>query len=79
MAFREKPVPEPGTGQLLIQVKANALCGSERWQFYDGTETTPGHETAEVVVASGSGTKTPLGTPGVIFLMDEVVRITPNY
>jgi threonine 3-dehydrogenase len=70
IALREKPVPEPGTGQLLIQVKANALCGSERWQFYDGTEITPGHETAGVVVASGSETKTPLATPGVIFLVD---------
>ena len=68
--FREKQVPPLGPGQLLIQVKANALCGSERWQFYDGTETTPGHETAGVVVAAGSGTKIALGTPGVIFLMD---------
>jgi hypothetical protein len=25
-----KPVPQPGPGQLLIEVKANALCGSER-------------------------------------------------
>jgi len=68
--IREKPVPQPGAGELLIQVKANALCGSERWQFYEGTETTPGHETAGVVVARGAETKTPLGTPGVIFLMD---------
>ena len=68
--FRDKPVPQPGPGQLLIQVKANALCGSERWQFYDGTETTPGHEAAGIVVATGSGTTTPIGTPGVIFLMD---------
>ena len=68
--FREKPVPQPGPAQLLIQVKANALCGSERWQFYDGTEITPGHEAAGVVVAIGPDTKTPVGTPGVIFLMD---------
>src|SRR5215216_3742998 len=70
IVFREKPVPEPGAGQLLIHVKANALCGSERSQFYNGTETTPGHETAGVVVARGADTKTPVGTPGVIFLMD---------
>ena len=70
ITFQEKPVPKPGAGQLLIQVKANALCGSERSQFYDGTETTPGHEAAGVVVATGSNTKTPVGTPGVIFLMD---------
>src|SRR5215216_5828857 len=70
ISIREKPVPQPGVGELLIQVKANALCGSERWQFYNGTETTPGHEAAGLVVATGSGTKTPIGTPGVIFLMD---------
>lgn len=65
-----KPVPQPGPGQLLIEVKANALCGSERSQFVDGTEVTPGHEAAGVVVAVGEGTTTPIGTPGVVFLMD---------
>ncbi len=68
--FAEKPVPQPGAGQLLLQVKANALCGSERGQFYDGTATTPGHEAAGIVVAAGAGTRTPIGTPGVVFLMD---------
>lgn len=66
----EKPVPEPGPGQLLIRVHANALCGSERGQFWHGTETTPGHEAAGTVVAAGPGTKTPVGTPGGVFLMD---------
>jgi threonine dehydrogenase-like Zn-dependent dehydrogenase len=28
--FVETPIPEPGPGYLLIQIKANALCGSER-------------------------------------------------
>ena len=65
-----KPVPQPGPGQLLIEVKANALCGSERGQFSGGTEVTPGHEAAGVVVAQGPETKTPVGTPGVVFLMD---------
>ena len=44
----EKVVPEPGPGQLLIKVQSNALCGSERPQFWDGTEVTPGHEAAGV-------------------------------
>ena len=66
----EKPVPEPGPGQLLLQVRANALCGSERGQFYEGTPVTPGHEAAGIVVAAGPGTRTPAGTPGVVFLMD---------
>lgn len=66
----EKPVPRPGPGQLLLQVRANALCGSERGQFYEGTPVTPGHEAAGFVVAAGPGTHTPVGTPGVVFLMD---------
>ena len=65
-----KPVPQPGRGQLLLSVKANALCGSERGQFLQGTEVTPGHEAAGVVIAAGEGTTTPVGTPGVVFLMD---------
>ncbi|SEO73132.1 zinc-binding dehydrogenase [Paenibacillus sp. OV219] len=70
ISYGESPVPVPGEGQLLIQVKANALCGSDRSQFYDGTTTTPGHEASGIVVAAGQGTKTAIGTPGVVFLMD---------
>jgi threonine 3-dehydrogenase len=66
----EKPMPRPGPGQLLLQVRANALCGSERRQFYEGTPVTPGHEAAGVVVAAGPDTRTPAGTQGVVFLMD---------
>ena len=65
-----KPVPQPGPGQLLLEVKANALCGSERGQFAQGTSVTPGHEAAGIVVAAGPGTSTGVGTPGVVFLMD---------
>ncbi|NBD25649.1 zinc-dependent alcohol dehydrogenase family protein [Paenibacillus glycinis] len=70
IAYGEKPVPAPGPGQLLIEVKANALCGSDRGQFYDGSATTPGHEAAGVVVGTGEGTVTAVGMPGVVFLMD---------
>lgn len=70
IATTTKPVPQPGPGQLLIAVKANALCGSERGQFYGGTQVTPGHEAAGIVAAAGPGTTTPVGTPGAIFLMD---------
>lgn len=66
----EKPVPRPGPGQLLVQVGANALCGSERHQFFSGSEVTPGHEATGVVVAVGTGISTPVGTSGAIFLMD---------
>jgi threonine dehydrogenase-like Zn-dependent dehydrogenase len=66
----EKSVPAPGPGELLLAVSANALCGSERGQFYNGTAVTPGHEAAGTVVASGPGATTPAGTPGVVYLMD---------
>lgn len=46
----EKPVPQPQVGQLLLQVRANALCGSERGQFHGGSRVTPGHEAADKVV-----------------------------
>jgi threonine dehydrogenase-like Zn-dependent dehydrogenase len=70
ITFGEKPVPVPGPGQLLVEVKANALCGSERPQFFDGSPVTPGHEAAGVVAVAGPDTHVTVGTPGAIFLMD---------
>jgi len=70
ISFHEKDVPVPGAGQLLLQVGANALCGSERGQFYEGSDVTPGHEGAGIVAAAGPETSTPVGTPGAVFLMD---------
>ncbi|HEY3412101.1 MAG TPA: alcohol dehydrogenase catalytic domain-containing protein [Armatimonadota bacterium] len=67
--YIERPAPIPGPGELLIRVEANALCGSERGQFYDGCRTTPGHEAAGVVTAVGEGATVPVGTHGVVFLM----------
>jgi len=63
------PLPEPGAGQLLLRVGANALCGSERGQFRNGAPVIPGHEAAGTVVAAGPGTRTAVGTPGAVFLM----------
>jgi threonine 3-dehydrogenase len=68
--FIEKEVPKPSQGQLLLRVGANALCGSERPQFFDGSAVTPGHEAAGVVVAAGPDTRTVVGTTGAVFLMD---------
>ncbi|OZB99002.1 zinc-binding dehydrogenase [Paenibacillus sp. XY044] len=68
--YGEKPVPIPGKGQLLIQVKANALCGSDRSQFYEGSSVTPGHEAAGIVAGAGEGTSTVIGSHGVVYLMD---------
>jgi len=70
IATVEKPVPVPGAGELLLRVQANAICGTDRKQYRDGSDVTPGHEAAGVVVAAGEGTRTPVGTLGVVFLMD---------
>jgi threonine dehydrogenase-like Zn-dependent dehydrogenase len=68
--FVEKPIPTPGPGELLIEVKANALCGSELGQYRNGTPVTPGHVAAGFGPAAGPATNTAVGTPGVIYLMD---------
>ena len=70
IGFEERPVPVPGPGQLLVRVRANALCGSERGQFFGGSEVTPGHEAAGVVADAGPETRTAVGAAGVIYLMD---------
>ncbi len=68
--FEERPVQAPGPGQLLLRVRANAICGTDRHQYRDGSAVTPGHEGAGVVIQSGPATSTPAGTPGVVFMVD---------
>lgn len=66
----EKPVPEPGRGQLLLRVGANALCGTDRLQWHFGASVTPGHEAAGEVVATGPNTTTRVGAHGAVYLME---------
>lgn len=68
--FGDRAVPAPGPEQLLLRVRANAICGTDREQYHQGSVVIPGHETAGEVVATGSGTTTLPGTAGVVFLMD---------
>lgn len=70
IAFVEKEPAVPGTGQLLLKVQANAICGTDRAQYFGGSVVTPGHEAAGTVVATGGQTSIPVGTRGVVFLMD---------
>lgn len=67
---QDRSIPDPGAGQLLLRVRANALCGTDRAQLSAGSTVTPGHEAAGEVVGVGSGTSTAVGTHGVVFLMD---------
>lgn len=68
--FVEHEYRDPGVGELLLRVRANAICGSERGQYHEGSACVPGHEAAGEVVAAGPGTATPPGTRGVVYLMD---------
>jgi threonine 3-dehydrogenase len=60
----------PGEGELLLAVGANAICGTDRHEFFDGSPIVPGHEAAGVVVEAGPGTRTRPGTRGAVYLMD---------
>ena len=44
-----RPVPAPDVGELLIRVRANALCGTDRSQYLHGSDVVPGHEAAGTV------------------------------
>ena len=59
---REFPIPHPGPGQVLIQMKRAAICGSDLHvyrspqSFFEGHEPwIPGHEPAGEVAELGAG------------------------
>jgi 2-desacetyl-2-hydroxyethyl bacteriochlorophyllide A dehydrogenase len=55
----ERDVPEPGPGQVLIQVMASGICGTDlhiyRGEYLGSYPVIPGHEFSGVVKAVGSG------------------------
>jgi threonine 3-dehydrogenase len=69
--FVNRPVREPGPGQLLLENKANSLCGSDFPFLFNGnTAVSPGHEIAGIVASAGANTQIRPGARGVVFLMD---------
>lgn len=60
IALVDKPIPEPGPEQVLIQVEATGVCGTDL-HLIEGSyphgryPVTPGHEFSGIVVAVGSG------------------------
>lgn len=68
--FDSEEYGDPGEGQLLVRVAANAVCGTDREQYFQGSSVIPGHEAAGVVSAAGAGTTLPVGTRGAVYLMD---------
>jgi L-iditol 2-dehydrogenase len=56
----EVPVPKIGPGELLVQVKACGLCGSDLMEWYvkEKAPTVLGHEPAGIVAKVGEGVET---------------------
>ncbi|HTV57376.1 MAG TPA: alcohol dehydrogenase AdhP [Verrucomicrobiae bacterium] len=61
LAVREVPVPEPGPGQVLVEIAASGVCHTDLhaadgdWPIQPTLPFTPGHEGAGNVVALGPG------------------------
>jgi len=58
LAYREVPEPVPTEGEVLLEVRASAVCGSDIHRFVRGHRTYPmilGHEAAGIVSAIGPG------------------------
>ena len=59
--IRELPVPEPGPGQVLVQMQASGLCHTDihaaagDWPVKPSPPFIPGHEGVGVVVGTGPG------------------------
>jgi L-iditol 2-dehydrogenase len=58
LVYRETADPVPGEGEVLLEVRASAVCGSDIHRYLRGHRTYPmilGHEAAGIVSAVGSG------------------------
>jgi alcohol dehydrogenase, propanol-preferring len=61
LRLTERPVPEPGPGQLLVKIRCCGVCRTDL-HLAEGDlppkhpDTTPGHEVVAEVVATGPGT-----------------------
>ena len=62
--FREYPIPEPGSGQVLVKMKASSICGSDIRAIYRAhlgekdeayRDVIAGHEPCGQVVEAGAG------------------------
>ena len=58
MTYRELPTPQPHPGQVLLRMRAAAICGSDLHRYVRGHRVTPlvlGHEAAGEISAVGDG------------------------
>lgn len=68
--FEPHEYRDPAPDELLLAIGANAICGTDRGEYNNGSKIVPGHEAAGVVIAAGADTTTPVGTRGAVYLMD---------
>jgi 2-desacetyl-2-hydroxyethyl bacteriochlorophyllide A dehydrogenase len=74
ISLLEREVPEPGAGQLMIQVMASGICGTDlhiyRGEYMGKYPVIPGHEFSGIVAAVGSGVSR--------FKVGDRVAVEPN-
>lgn len=60
LRYEEVPIPHPQAGEVLVQVKASGICGSDIARIYKtGAHVSPlipGHEFSGIVAETGEGT-----------------------
>jgi len=71
---KEVPIPEVGTGEIRIKVKASGICGTDihiyRGEYLGSYPIIPGHEFAGIVDAVGEGVTR--------FALNDHVAVEPN-
>ncbi len=70
LRLEERPRPDPGPGEALLQIKACGICGTDlriaagvHRAYPAGVMRVPGHEIAGVVAARGAGVNLTEGVP----------------
>jgi L-iditol 2-dehydrogenase len=73
LRLEERPVPEPGAGEAVLEVAACGLCGTDlriesgqHRAYGDADGRIPGHEIAGTIVAVGDGLDLAEGTPAFV-------------
>jgi threonine dehydrogenase-like Zn-dependent dehydrogenase len=71
LRLEERPMPQPGPGEVLVRVRAAGICGSDLhfWKYaVYGPGTILGHEIAGEVVSLGEGVEQPQpGQLGMVY------------
>lgn len=67
IVIEEQAIPEPDKGEVLIKVDSCAICGSDRGAYFNGHNTTLGHELSGTIVALGKETNAKEGSKVAVY------------